>query len=183
MADELEKTLVTELTSGEKSLDEDPNITTTPPLSKSKGPVNSCGMNLPEIKILKFWYKTPEKKPFNLPKKLQVSPLCLFPTPKKDPWFSSFDDQKHCLCLIQNLTNFPMESSEQRLREKFCQFQKFVNDNDLTRVNELTNMWLQDGKQHSFPVTTPEDNTLPSAKVCLEKDFEYEELNWKYKDQ
>ena len=42
-------------------------------------------------------------------------------------------------------------------------------------------MWLQDGKQHSFPVSSPEDNTLLSAKAHLDKDFEYEELNQKYK--
>ena len=42
-------------------------------------------------------------------------------------------------------------------------------------------MWLADGKQHSFPVKTPEDNYLPSAKARLEKDFEYENLNKKNK--
>ena len=89
-----------------------------------------------------------------------MAPTHLIPTPETDPWFSSFGDQKHCLSLIQNLTNFPLKSNKQWLNEKFCQFQKFVNNNDLTRVKVLTNMWLQDGNQHSFPVTTPEDNTL-----------------------
>ena len=41
-------------------------------------------------------------------------------------------------------------------------------------------MWLDDGKQHSFPVSTPVDNYIPSAKSRLEKDFEYVELNKKY---
>ena len=41
----------------------------------------------------------------------------------------------------------------------------------------LTNMWLSDGQQHSFPVKTPEDNYLPPAKARLEKEFEYEALN------
>ena len=68
MTDELEKTPVTDFTSGEKSSDENQNITTTPPSSKSKGSVDSCGIELPEIEILKFGYKTPEKKPFKLPK-------------------------------------------------------------------------------------------------------------------
>jgi len=41
-------------------------------------------------------------------------------------------------------------------------------------------MWLDDGFQHSFPVSTPVDNYVPSAKSQLEKDFEYEELNKRY---
>ena len=41
-------------------------------------------------------------------------------------------------------------------------------------------MWLDDGKQHSFPVSTPVDNYIPSAKARLEKDFEYVEINKKY---
>ena len=53
-----------------------------------------------------------------------MSPTHLTPTPETDPWFSSFEDQKH----------------------------------------------------------TPEGNTLPSAKVHLDKDFKYDELNQKYKD-
>ena len=81
------------------------------------------------------------------------------------------------------MPSFPFKSNEKWLNENFRQFQKFVNDNDLTRVKVLTNMWLQDVKQHSFPFSTPEENTLPSAKVCLDKDFEYEELNRKYKDR
>ena len=44
-------------------------------------------------------------------------------------------------------------------------------------------MWLDDGNQHSFPVTIPEDNCIPSAKARLEKDFEYEEVNKKYDAQ
>ena len=44
----------------------------------------------------------------------------------------------------------------------------------------LTNMWLDDGNQHSFLVKTPEDNYIPSVKAQLEKDFEYEEVNKKY---
>ena len=44
-------------------------------------------------------------------------------------------------------------------------------------------MKLWDGKQYLFPVSTPGDSTLPSAKARLDKDFEYEELNQKYKDR
>ena len=54
-------------------------------------------MNLPEIEILKYRYKTPEKKPFDFTKKLEVSPTHLTPSPETDPWFSSSEDQKHCL--------------------------------------------------------------------------------------
>ena len=42
--------------------------------------------------------------------------------------------------------------------------QKNLNSNNLVRVKALTNMWLQDGKQHDFPTKTPDDNFLPSAK-------------------
>ena len=45
------------------------------------------------------------------------------------------------------------------------------------QVKVLTNMWLQDEKQHAFPIMTPEDNFISSAKARLEKDFEYEKLN------
>ena len=45
------------------------------------------------------------------------------------------------------------------------------------RVKVLTNMWLQDGKQDAFPIMTPKDTFIPTAKVQLEKDFEYEKLN------
>ena len=58
-----------------------------------------------------------------------------------------------------------------------------MDDNNLKQVKVLTIMWLQDGKQHSFPTSTPRDNYLSSAKACLKKDFEYEEFNQKYKDQ
>ena len=70
-----------------------------------------------------------------------------------------------------------MDKSEQWLNENFCQFQKFVNDNNLVRVKLLSNMWIQDGKQHAFPVMNPEDNFIPSAKARLKKDFEYKKLN------
>ena len=132
---------------------------------------------LPCIKILKYDYKTPEKEPFKLPEKLEISPTRLAPTPDFDPWFSRDEDQTHCCNLIQNLHCFPVDKSEQWLNEIFCQFQKFVNNNNLVRIKVLTNMWLQDGKQHAFPVKTPEDNFIPSAKARLEKDFEYEKLN------
>ena len=59
------------------------------------------------------------------------------------------------------------------------QFKKFVTDNGMTRVKLLTNMWLQDGKQHSFPVSTPEDKYLPGVKAWLDKDLQYKELNRK----
>ena len=79
--------------------------------------------------------------------------------------------------MIQNLNYFPIESSKDWLNEKFCQFRKFVNDNNLTRVKILNNVGLQDDTQHSFPVKTSEDNFLPDAKEQLEKDFEFEELD------
>ena len=69
------------------------------------------------------------------------------------------------------------------VKQKFCQFEKFVNDNELTRIEILTNMWLSDDSQHSFPVKTPKHIYLPSAKIQLEKDFDYEELNRKNKDK
>ena len=47
-------------------------------------------------------------------------------------------------------------------------------------VEVLTNMWLDDGNQHSFPVNTLKDNYIPSAKAKLEKYFEYEQNNKKY---
>lgn len=44
-------------------------------------------------------------------------------------------------------------------------------------------MWLQNEKQHAFPLKTTEDNFLPLAKAQLNKDFEYEQLNNKYDDE
>ena len=44
-------------------------------------------------------------------------------------------------------------------------------------------MWLDDGTQHAFPMKTPEDNYIPFSKACLEKDFEYKEINKKYDNQ
>ena len=67
------------------------------------------------------------------------------------------------------------------VKPKFSSVQKFVEDNKLTRVKVLRIMWLADGEQHSFPVKTPEDNYLPSAKARLDKDFKYETLNKKNK--
>ena len=67
------------------------------------------------------------------------------------------------------------------VESQFSSVQKVVEDNNLTRVKVLTNMWLADGEQHSFPVKNPKDNYLPSAKARLEKDFEYETLNKKNK--
>ena len=132
---------------------------------------------LTSIKILKYGYKTPEQEPFKLPEELAISPTRLAPTPDFDPWFSWDEDQTHYCNLIQNLHCFPVDKSEQWLNEIFCQFQKFVNDNNLMQVKVLTNMWLQDEKQHAFPIMTPEDNFISSAKARLEKDFEYEKLN------
>lgn len=37
-------------------------------------------------------------------------------------------------------------------------------------------MWLQDGKEHTFPAKTPEDNYPPGVRSRLDKDFECEEL-------
>ena len=75
---------------------------------------------------------------------------------------------------------FPFKRSVEWLNKNYCQFKKFVNDNNLIRVKVLTNIWLDYGNKHSFPVKTPEDNYIPSAKAQLEKDFEYEEVNKKY---
>ena len=66
--------------------------------------------------------------------------------------------------------------------EIFVSLKKIVEDNNLTRVKVLTNIWLTDGKQHSFPVKTPKDNYLPSDKARLEKDFKYETLNKKIRE-
>ena len=132
---------------------------------------------LPSIKILKYGYKTPEKKLFELSEELEISPTCLALTPDFDPWFSRDEDQTHCCNLIQNLHCFPMETSKQWLNENFCQLKKFVNNNNLVRAKVLTNMWLQDGKNCAFPVKTSKDNFIPSAKARLEKNFEYEKLN------
>ena len=41
----------------------------------------------------------------------------------------------------------------------------------------LTYILLKDGKYCAFPVQTPKDNFLSSAKARLDKDFEYKELN------
>ena len=140
-------------------------------------PTSPKKMDLPSIRILKYGYETPEKTPFELPEELEVSPTHLAPTPDFDPWFSRVEDQTHCCDLVQNLHCFPVKKSEKWLNENFRQFQKFVNNNNLVRVKVLTNMWLQDGEQHSFPAQTPEDNFIPSAKARLQKDFEYEKLN------
>jgi len=182
MATEPKKTPVEETKTEEKSSDEASAIATPP--STPKRTDNTCSeLVLPSINILQYGYKTPEKKPFELPEELDVSPTCLAPTPDFDPWFSRDEDQIHCCSLIQNLHHFPLETSEQWLKENYCQFQKFVNDNNLVRVKVLTNMWLQDGKQHAFPAKTPEDNITPSAKARLEKDLEYEKLNKKYEEE
>ncbi len=147
------------------------------------GLVDSSGNQvIPQIEILKFGYSTPKKHPFKLKDHVQVYPTHSIPTPIVSPWFMHQDDQLHCTNLINNLNNFPIKSSEEWLNRNFHQFKKFVEDNDLTRVKILTNMWLADVKQHSFPVKTPEDNYLPSAKARLEKDFKYETLNNKNKD-
>ena len=47
---------------------------------------------------------------------------------------------------------------------------------DLPRVKVLTNMWLQDGKEHSFSAKTPKDNHHPVVKSRIDKDFECEQL-------
>ena len=50
------------------------------------------------------------------------------------------------------------------------------------RVKALKNLWLQYGKLHFIPVSTPKDSFLPSTKVHLDKNFQNEELKRKYKD-
>ena len=92
-----------------------------------------------------------------------MSPTHLTPTPVVSPWLTHQDGQLHCISSINNLQEFLIKSSEERLSSNFLQFKKFVEDNELTRVKVLMNMWLADCKQHSFPVKTPEDNYLPSA--------------------
>ena len=184
-ASRLEKTPVLSNT-GEKSPSEAcrTNTSTPPTTPPSKNKVGAQWSYVPsQIEIIKYGYKTPSKKPFELPDKLEVTPTHLTPTPELDAWFVDNDDQFHCLALIQNLHEFPIKSSEEWLNNNFCQFRKFVNDNNLSRVKVLTNMWLDDGNQHSFSVKTPEDNYSPSAKARLEKDFEFEEINKKYADR
>ena len=83
------------------------------------------GIVLPRIKILKFGYKTLEKKTFKLPHSIKVSPTHLTSTPETDTWFTDDDDHLYCITLIKNSNNFPIESSKEWLNENFCQFQKF----------------------------------------------------------
>ncbi len=163
-----------------KSSNKIPSTNTTPAALKTKGLVDSRGNQvIPQIEILKVEYSTPKKKSFILKDHVQVllTNLTPTPTPIVSPWFMHQDDQTHCTTLINNLNNFPVESSEKWLHQKFCQFKKFVEYNDLIRVKILTNMWLADGKQHSFPVKTQKNNYLPSANAWIEKDVEYETLN------
>ncbi len=128
-------------------------ITTTSPAKETKG--NHPSLLPSQIEILKYGYKIPTKTPFELPGKLQASPTCFTPTPELDAWFVDNRDRFHCLASIQNLYQFPVKNSKEWFNEKFCQFKKIINDNDLIRVNLLTNMLLDDGNQHSFPVKTP----------------------------
>ena len=75
-----------------------------------------------KIEISKYGYKTPTKKPFELPDELVVSPTCLTPTPDLDAWFLDDNDQFHCLGLIQNLHEFPIKRSVDWLNSNFLQF-------------------------------------------------------------
>ena len=173
---------MTNVTLGEKSSKEAPSGITTPPSLKTTGLVDSSGNQvLPQIEILKVGYTTPKKHPFKLEDRVQVSPTHLTPTLIVSPWFMHDEDQTHCLNLINNLNKFPIKTSEGMVKPKFSSVQKIVEDNELTRAKVLTNMRLADGEQHSFPVKTPEDNYLPSAKTRLEKDFKYKTLNKKNK--
>ena len=157
-------------------------ITSTPPSENKIGPTTSSFIPS-RTEILKFGYENPTKKSFELPEKLEISPTRFTPTPELDAWFVDDEDQFHCLGLIQNLHEFPVKRSVEWLNKNYCQFKRFVNDNNLIRVNVLTNMWLDDGNQHPFPVKTPKDNYIPSTKTRLEKDFKYEEINKKYDAQ
>ena len=164
---------------GEKSSHEACKITGTPP-SKNKTEPKTLSFVQSKIEISKYGYKTPMEKPFELSEKLEVSPTRFTPTPELDAWFLDDEDHFHCLGLIQNLYKFPVKRSINWLNNIFLQLRKFVNENNLVRVKVLTNMWLNDGNQHSFPVITLEDIHILSAKARLEKDFEFEELNKKY---
>ncbi len=64
-------------------------------------------LKFPKITIMKYGYKTPEKKPFELPENLKVSPTHLTWTPNFDAWFDDDEDRFHCLALIQKLDTFP----------------------------------------------------------------------------
>ncbi len=151
---------------------------TTPPSKKRKS--DGSTIDLPSnIEFRRFGYLTPEKKTFKLDENLQLTPTHLTPTPDLDIWFIDDDDKRHCNNLINNLNNSPLKCSEEWLNKNFCQFKKFVTDNGMTRVKLLTNMWLKDGKQHSFPVSTPEDKYLPGVKARLDKDLQFKELNSK----
>ena len=159
---------------GEKSSVETSSRPTTPPCATAK--VTDNDLVIPDIKILNYSYHTPEKKPFELNDPVEVLPTHLTPTPDLDPFFTDESDQIHCQQLIQNLNPFPIKCSEQWLKDNFRQFKRVVNVLDLTRVKVLTNMWLQDGKEHTFPAKTPEDNHPPGVRSRLDKDFECEEL-------
>ena len=64
-----------------KSTDSSPNIVTPPatPPSKNKGGVQSSYVPS-RIEIMKYGYKTPTKKPFELPDKLEVTPTHITPS-------------------------------------------------------------------------------------------------------
>ena len=83
---------------------------------------------------------------------------------------------------LQTLSNIVKSYSTQQTYfwvvrlNSFRQFKRVVNALDLPRVKVLTNMWLQDGKEDTFPAKTPEDNHPPGVRSRLDKDFECEEL-------
>ena len=151
-APELEKIPVLSTLTGEKSSHEASKITGTPPSKNKTGP-KTLSFVPKMIEIAKYGYETPTKEPFKSPENLEVSPTWFTPTPELDSWFLCDEDQFHCLGLIQNLHEFPIKRSEEWLNKKFCQFKKIVYDNNLIRVKVLTNMWLDDGLQHSFRTT------------------------------
>ena len=98
--------MLSSLTTGEKSLHEACKITSTPPSENKTGPKSSSFIPS-QIEMLKYGYKTPTKKTFELPEKLEILPTCFTPTPELDAWFVDDEDQFHCLGLIQNLHEFP----------------------------------------------------------------------------
>ena len=81
--------------SGRKSSHEASKITDTPNKTVPK-----TSFIPGKIEISKYGYKTPTKKPSELPEELVVSPTHFTSTPELDAWFQDDDDQIHCLGLI-----------------------------------------------------------------------------------
>ena len=103
-APKLEKSLVLSALTGEKSSHKACKITATPNKTRPK-----TSLLIPsKIEISKYGYKTPTKKPFELPENLVVSPTRFTPTPELDAWF--LDDEDH----------FPLSGTHSKLTRISC---------------------------------------------------------------